>query len=118
MAGPHSLTDLDRELADAFRAQPSGEFRARIRARVAGEAMNDRWRLSLPAAYAGMAGVIMTGAIWFMSFSEAPRRRYVMRCLPAARRCLRATRHQLGRYHLQPTPNAYPEVQLAMCPAG
>ena len=31
MAGPQSLTDLDRELADALRAEPSGEFRARIR---------------------------------------------------------------------------------------
>ncbi len=74
MAGPHSLTDLDRELADALRAEPSGEFRARIRARVASEAMNDRWRLPLPAAYAGVAGVIMAGAIWFISFGEAPGR--------------------------------------------
>jgi hypothetical protein len=75
MAGPHSLTDVDRELAEALRAEPSGEFRARIRARVASEAMNDRWRLPLPAAaYAGVAGVIMAGALWFMSFGQAPGR--------------------------------------------
>jgi len=90
MAGPHSLTDLDRELADALRAEPSGEFRARIRARVASEAMNGRWRLPLPAAYAGVAGVIMAGAIWFMSFGQAPGRQ-VRDEVPSGRPTMPAT---------------------------
>jgi len=74
MAGPHSITphDLDRELADALRTEPSGEFRARIRARVDGEKMNVGWRLPQPAAYAGFAGVIVAAAIWFMPYGAAP----------------------------------------------
>jgi len=75
MAGPRSIIphDLDRELADALRAEPSGEFRARIGARVAAENMNLGWRLPQPAAaYAGFAGVIVAAAIWFMPYGAAP----------------------------------------------
>lgn len=81
MAGPHSIIppDLDRELADAVRVEPSGEFRARIRARVAGENMNSGWHLPQPAAaYAGLAGVIVAGALWFMPYGAAPVRQAIV----------------------------------------
>ena len=85
MAGPHPIMpdDLDRELADALRAEPSAEFRARIRARVDGEYMSTGWRVPA-AAYAGFAGVIVASAIWFMPYG-APPVRQVIDAAPSAR---------------------------------
>ncbi len=64
--------DFDRELAGALRISPSGEFRARIRARVSGEHMRAGWWPQVPmAAYAGFAGLVVVVGLWLMSGSRA-----------------------------------------------
>ena len=80
--------------------------------------MNDRWRLSLPAAYAGMAGVIMTGAIWFISFGEAPGRQ-VRDEVPSGRPTMPAS-DMTSIGSIPPATNAerVPGSPLTMCPAG
>ena len=58
--------DLDRELAAAIRLEPSADFRARVRARVAGEQIKAPWgvRLLPIVACAGLAGLLAAGAWW------------------------------------------------------
>ena len=72
----HALTtdELDRELADALRVEPSVEFRASVHARLAGERIQPSWGRLAPAvvACAGLAAVLVGGAFWLNAIEPAP----------------------------------------------
>jgi hypothetical protein len=53
---------LDRELASLLSVEPSPEFRARVRARIASEPLPRSWYLQWRVAAAGVAAIAVTGA--------------------------------------------------------
>jgi len=64
--------DLDRELTNVLRVEPSGEFRARLRSRVSAEEMKSSWRLRLPVTVcAGIASLLIAGGWWLESSTSA-----------------------------------------------
>lgn len=61
------MDELDHELAAAVDVEPSGEFRARVRERIARESMTPRWRLAaMPAMVSAgaMAAVVIAVVLW------------------------------------------------------
>jgi len=54
---------LDRELASLLSIEPSPEFRARIRARIASEPLPRSWYLQWRVAAAGVAAIAVAGAV-------------------------------------------------------
>jgi hypothetical protein len=63
------LNDLDRELSRALLVEPSGDFTARVRARMATEAPARRWSLS---GMALVAGVVMSIVVVAINLSSVP----------------------------------------------
>ena len=66
---------LDREIEDLLAVDPSPEFVAKVRQRVAAEPAPSSWRLSwrLVAAGVGLAAVVAAGLLWPSVTSVAPR---------------------------------------------
>jgi hypothetical protein len=61
------MDELERELAAAVDVEPSGEFRARVRERVAHESMTSRWHLAaVPAMVSAgaVAAAILAVILW------------------------------------------------------
>lgn len=61
---PVNDASLDREIESMLAAEPSAEFLARVRTRVAEELEPGRWRPSWMFAVAGAAAVVMAIVVW------------------------------------------------------
>ena len=69
----HAMTpnDLERELTEALRVSPSGEFKARIRTRLDAEEMRAAWQPRVPViVFAGIASLLVAGGVWLMPGSH------------------------------------------------
>ena len=73
-----SMNDLDRRLASALQVQPSGDFTARMRTRIANDAPAPRWQVSSLWLAVGAALVIVVIAINLRATPAVP-------ALPVAR---------------------------------
>jgi hypothetical protein len=65
------MDPLERQLADALNVEPSPEFVARVRARVAMEGAPERWRMSPLMVSAALAATIAI-VVWVMRVDRVP----------------------------------------------
>ena len=72
------MDPLDHELASLLSVQPSPEFRARVRARIASEPLPRSWYLQWRVAAAGVAAIAVAGAFVLSRVDLADRTRKSM----------------------------------------